>query len=107
MEWPRIVDEETARALQLNRASTMEVAKAVEAQWHHVLDSPLRQRVFKPMRWDVVVAVTLGLLVTMVFALALKARREHLGPLDRAQERAGFAFIMPWLVGFLALTMGP
>jgi multiple sugar transport system permease protein len=39
--------------------------------------------------------------------LAWRARRERLGPLDRAQERAGFAFILPWLIGFLALTLGP
>jgi multiple sugar transport system permease protein len=43
----------------------------------------------------------------MAFALWAKARRERLGPLDRSQERAGFAFIAPWLIGFFALTLGP
>src|SRR5690606_17964157 len=37
----------------------------------------------------------------------LRSRRQPLGALDRAQERSGFAFIAPWLVGFALLTAFP
>jgi multiple sugar transport system permease protein len=30
-----------------------------------------------------------------------------LGAIDRSQERAGWLFISPWLLGFLVLTLGP
>src|SRR5688500_5234100 len=59
------------------------------------------------MRWDLVIGVTLALLATLVTVLWMQARREKLGPLDRASERAGFAFILPWVIGFVALTAGP
>jgi len=36
-----------------------------------------------------------------------QARRQKLGPLGRATERTGYAFILPWLIGFIALTFGP
>jgi multiple sugar transport system permease protein len=106
-QWARLIDNVSARALQLGQASTMEVAQAIEADWKQVLNSPLQRKQWKPMRWDLVIAVTVAALALLIALLWWKARREHLGPLDRAQERAGFAFILPWVIGFLALTIGP
>ena len=34
-------------------------------------------------------------------------RRQKLGLLDRKLEREGWLFISPWLIGFVALTLGP
>jgi ABC-type sugar transport system permease subunit len=59
------------------------------------------------MRWDVVIFVTIAGLITLTAALWWRARRERLGPLDKSHERTGYAFILPWLIGFLALTLGP
>ena len=39
--------------------------------------------------------------------IVAQSASEKLGGLDLAQERAGWMFIMPWLAGFLALTLGP
>jgi multiple sugar transport system permease protein len=106
-EWSQIVDNTTQLALQLGQADTMTVAKEVQRKWLSVLDSPLKRRQWGPMSWNAILTVTAGILLSAVTALWWKARRERLGSLDRAQERAGFLFISPWLIGFLALTLGP
>ena len=59
------------------------------------------------MRWDLIIGVDARGVATLLAVLWMRARREQLGPLDRATERAGFAFILPWLIGFVALTVGP
>jgi multiple sugar transport system permease protein len=106
--WADIVLSSAAPAIQQGTESTMESARTIERRWVGVLDSPLNRRAdFPAMRWNRIIGATLAGLTTAVFALWARARRERLGPLDRAQERAGFAFIAPWLIGFIALTLGP
>src|SRR5204863_3621997 len=106
-EWSRMLAQEISRSLQMFNISNMEVAKAVQARWTATLNSPLAREDFKPFRWDLVVACTIGAMVAIGALLWWRAKREHLGSLDRAQERAGFMFVAPWLSGFLALTLGP
>ena len=106
-EWSRLIDQENARSLQMFNVDNMEVARSVQSRWTGILNSPLAREDWKPFRWDVIVWVTVAALVGVVALLWYRARREHLGPLDRAQERAGFMFIMPWLIGFVGLTLGP
>jgi multiple sugar transport system permease protein len=106
-QWNRLIDDNQGSALQLGQKTPMQFAKYVESEWHRVLNSPLQRTQWKPMRWDLVIALTIASLAAVIALLWWKARREHLGPLDRSQERAGFAFIAPWLVGFCALTVGP
>ena len=106
-EWTRIVDDYSKDALQLGTESTLENAKKIERFWLKELDSPIRRGEWKPMRWDIVVTLTAAILLTIVVMLAIASRRERLGPLDRAQQRAGYLFILPWIVGFLLLTLGP
>src|SRR5690606_20425636 len=84
-----------------------EAAEAVEAAWLAELNSPLRGREHRPMPWGPILLATAGTLGALVLMLWWRARREKLGPLDRAQARAGWAFIAPWLIGFLLLTLGP
>jgi multiple sugar transport system permease protein len=59
------------------------------------------------MPWTRILSITFAVLVAAAGVLWLKARREKLGGLDLSQERAGWIFIMPWLAGFLGLTLGP
>lgn len=106
-EWDRIVGDQISASIQLGSMGTLENARAIEAAWLAELDSPLRRREWGPVRWPLVIGVTAGLLATAVLVLVLRARAERLGPLDKAQERAGFAFIFPWLAGFVLLTAGP
>jgi ABC-type sugar transport system permease subunit len=97
-QWRRILQEGVDRSIQLGQATPIQVAHAIEAQWLAEFDSPLRQRDWQPMRWDLVLLITL---------LWWRARQEKIGAIDRAQARAGYLFISPWLIGFLALTVGP
>jgi multiple sugar transport system permease protein len=105
--WSDIIQNSAAPAIQQGTATTEQAAKVIEKRWLNVLDSPLNRREFSTMRWSTIVWITIAALLTVAVALWTKARRERLGPLDRAQERAGFLFISPWLIGFFALTLGP
>ncbi|HSV14911.1 MAG TPA: extracellular solute-binding protein, partial [Tepidisphaeraceae bacterium] len=106
-EWARICGEELQKALLLGTEKPAQMAQVVKQRWLSELDSPLRQQQWQPMRWNIVLSITIGLLVTLFAALWWRARGERLGALDRAQERAGWSFIAPWVIGFLALTLGP
>jgi multiple sugar transport system permease protein len=106
-EWTQLVSDKINNSIQLGTQDTLSNAKQIERDWLAELNSPLRQGKWQPMRWDIVAGITLAVLATVVALLWMGARREKLGPLDRAQQRAGYAFILPWLIGFGLLTLGP
>jgi ABC-type sugar transport system permease subunit len=87
--------------------SVKDNAAEIERLWLNELSSPLRVRQWSPMRWDVVIGVTVVLIAGVISSLWFGARRERLGPLDRTTERTGYLFILPWLIGFLLLALGP
>lgn len=106
-EWTRILEDNITNAIQLGQVSTLQCARHIKHLWLQVLNSPLQRRHWNRLAWlPVLCFVGVAVFACGVF-LWLKCRREKLGPLDRAQERAGFTFISPWLLGFLALTLGP
>ena len=107
IEWRELLETDLARCLQTGQQTPMEMAQAVQRDWVNELDSPSRTSIRGPMPWRTILATTAIAMVAIVGGLWLAARREKLGPIDRAQERAGFGFIAPWLIGFLALTLGP
>ncbi|MEO6437021.1 MAG: extracellular solute-binding protein [Tepidisphaeraceae bacterium] len=106
-EWGDILKNKIDNSIKLGQTSTLENAKEIERAWLAELDSPLRKHEWKPMRWGLIATVTLTALAGVMAILWWRARREKLGAIDRASERAGFAFILPWLIGFIALTLGP
>jgi ABC-type sugar transport system permease subunit/ABC-type glycerol-3-phosphate transport system substrate-binding protein len=106
-EWDRILSDNITNAIQLKEQTTLEAAKMIEARWLGELNSPLRQREWPAMPWGVVYLVAGTAVLLAIVGFVWSARREQLGVLDRAQQRAGYLFIAPWLIGFLALTAGP
>ena len=52
-------------------------------------------------------AITALVLSISAVALYLWLRSLRMGRLARAEARAGFGFVAPWLLGFLGLTLGP
>jgi multiple sugar transport system permease protein len=106
-EWRRIVDDKSKSSLQLGEVSTLTNAKQIQSAWLAVLDSPLVRRTWPFVRWDWVLAITGAACLAIIVSLWRLARRERLGPLDRAQARAGWMFISPWLLGFIVLALGP
>jgi ABC-type sugar transport system permease subunit/ABC-type glycerol-3-phosphate transport system substrate-binding protein len=106
-EWGQILTNDINRSISLGLESTETSARAVGRDWLNELDSPTRRADLGLMPWMRIVSITFVVLAAAAGTLWLKARREKLGGLDLAQERAGWMFIMPWLAGFLALTLGP
>ena len=106
-EFIRILGDNITKCIQLGQESTMQSAERIQNLWTAELESPLRQKQWPAMPWGTILTITGALLVTVVTALWFKARGEKLGPLDRAQERAGWMFVLPWVLGFVLLTLGP
>jgi multiple sugar transport system permease protein len=106
-EWTNIIGDRISRSLQMGETDTLSNAHEIRDAWLSELDSPLRRHAWPGMNWRLIIFVTLGLLLAVVLALWHRAYREKLGPLDRAQERSGWMFIAPWILGFVALTLGP
>ena len=106
-EFVRIMQEEVEKSIRLNKQTPEEAGKKIKERWLAELKSPLRNKQFPKMPWMSVIGTATGLLFFAVVLLFLWLRREKLGAIDRAQERAGWLFISPWIVGFLVLTFGP
>ncbi|HRK30458.1 MAG TPA: extracellular solute-binding protein [Tepidisphaeraceae bacterium] len=106
-EWDRVLTQGINRAIVTGQDTPAVAAANIERDWLAELDSPLRRERFGRMPWTPILTITAAIGATLITLLWLKARREKLGPLDRATERAGWVFVAPWLLGFLALTLGP
>ncbi|WP_432799168.1 extracellular solute-binding protein [Poriferisphaera sp. WC338] len=102
-----IVDSEMQKTLQLDKKTPMEAAEAIQSRWLKELESPLNNKAYSRVPWVKVVSVTGVLLALAITVLWWFARKEKLGSLDKAQERTGYLFISPWLIGFLLLVLGP
>ena len=106
-EWFQIVTDLIPRSTQLGEVTPLENANEIRGAWLRELDSPLRRQQWRPMNWLLAVTITAAVVFTAAFVLWWRARHDNIGALDRAQQRSGFLFILPWLVGFLVLTLGP
>jgi ABC-type sugar transport system permease subunit/ABC-type glycerol-3-phosphate transport system substrate-binding protein len=106
-EFVRILQDELDKAIRLDQLTTKQAAENVQARWLAELQSPLRNKAFPKMPWKSVTTSAIGALIVLVGGLFFWLRREKLGAIDRAQERAGWVFISPWIIGFLVLTFGP
>jgi multiple sugar transport system permease protein len=106
-EWPNLLQDRITESIALGLKDPLTNAREIEAAWHAELDSPLSRRAWPRMRWGLVGWVAAGGAAALCGLLAWRARAERLGPLDRAQEQAGWAFIAPWVIGFVLLTAGP
>ncbi|MEM1026903.1 MAG: extracellular solute-binding protein [Planctomycetota bacterium] len=112
-QWPRqsefedIFMAEQDAAIRLGSRSIKSALKNVERRWEYERSSPIKTGSFPVMPWRSVSLALLSIVLVCVVLVVLWSRRQRLGSLDRAQERAGFAFIGIWVVGFVALTAGP
>ncbi len=86
-EWTRIVDDRIKESIQLGEETPMQNAKEIEAAWLAELNSPLRQHDWPPMRWDLVLTITIAATCTLIAILWWLAQRQKLSALDRAQAR--------------------
>lgn len=106
-EFEQIMEGATNLAITAGRISPEEAAKKAQADWSTELNAPLRVKEWPSMPWVPVLTAFGVVLIGGIFALWMKAKREKLGSIDRASERAGYSFILPWLIGFAVFTLGP
>ncbi|MEM9559902.1 MAG: extracellular solute-binding protein [Planctomycetota bacterium] len=107
-EFQQYVDQELQnQALSLNQQTPMEAGERIEERWLTLLGSPLRSGDLPPMPWRSVVITAVIAVAAGIGAVWFFARRQQLGNLDRAEERTGWLFVLPWVVGFCVFLLGP
>lgn len=106
-QFNRILESEMKETLVLDSKTGQEAGQAVEALWLNELASPLYSKDYGVMPWGRVLGVTgVGLLLGLGVFVML-ARRERMGRLSVTEERTGWLFISPWVIGFLLFVIGP
>ncbi len=106
-EYEQDMTDELAGCIELNTLPPAQAAKNLAARWDREMSSPLKRDDYPRMNWRLVEIVA-GLAILAVGSIAwLASRRQKLGVLDKKIERTGWLFVSPWVIGFLALTLGP
>ena len=103
----QILEAQISAAAQLGTRDPEAAMALAESRWRDVLASPLNTDEYPRVRWTPIIVAAVAIVVVGLAALVFFARREKLGAIDAGQERAGFLFISPWLIGFALLTLGP
>ncbi len=106
-QFNRILDSEMKETLVLNSKTGEEAGRAVEALWLNELASPLYSTDYGVMPWGRVLGLTGAGLALALGVFVFFARREKTGQLAGAEERTGWLFISPWVIGFLLFVIGP
>lgn len=107
-EYQIYIDEEVMnRCLRLNELTPAQAAENAQDRWETFLASPLNRADLPRMNWPLATGVAVAALGLATGIGLLVLRRQRLARLDAAEERAGWAFVAPWVVGFLAFTLGP
>lgn len=106
-EWKRLLEDNITLSIQLDQQTVEQNVREIERAWMNELASPLRKRQWQPMNWGLIGGIAAAGIAGLVTVFFWRASREKLGSLDRAQQRAGYGFIAPWVVGFVLLTAGP
>lgn len=106
-EFTQYLGDEMAKSLEFNLQSPTDAAKHMKALWLNQLDSPLLRKNYPLMDWRAVGTVATGAVLVAAFLLWIATGRQKLGHLDRKMQRIGYLFVSPWLIGFVALTLGP
>ena len=106
-QFDRILSSAMRETLILGRLTPEQAAQEVEAQWAGELASPLQQKSYGTMPWTKIVGVAGLVIFTGIAVTFFFARREKLGPIAKAEERVGWMFISPWVLGFIFFIIGP
>jgi len=127
-EWRDLLETDINRCVQTGQETPEQMAQSVQRDWTDELDSPTRTATARAMPWrGVIVTTLLAMFVAMGLWLAsshirracstgfqpmpngatMGATRHGLKTRATEQTRAGLTFILPWLIGFVALTLGP
>jgi len=106
-EFTQYFDDEISKCLTTNQISPPQAAENLKARWLREQASPLKIGKYPLMNWPLAGSIS-AVAITSTIAIAWYfGRRQKRGAIDRKMERIGWICISPWLIGFLALTLGP
>ncbi len=106
-EFDRILSREVQKTLQLDSKTPRDAMATAEQDWADERASPLKSQSYPLMPWGKVGVAAAVVIAALLAVLYWFARREPLSPLARAQQRAGWLFVSPWVIGFVLLVAGP
>jgi multiple sugar transport system permease protein len=107
-EFDQIVNPIWEQVLQLNTLSPAAGLAQMETQVNAYLEKYRTLTVSPPVPWKRVGAVLALLALAVVAASAWYIRKQGpLGRLARAEERTGYLFIMPWILGMFIFSLFP
>ncbi len=84
-----------------------ETLRRLEADWAQERANPLLHADYPPLRWDRVTAAVAVPTLLLAVLLGVGWFRGRPGRLARREERAGYAFVSPWVLGFAAFLAFP
>ena len=74
-EWRPLVEDQLKRSIQLAQITPARSAAEVERLWKQLLNSPLKQHDWKPMRWNVALYAIASVVIAAIALLWWKSRR--------------------------------
>jgi multiple sugar transport system permease protein len=84
-----------------------EAVAAFETLWKQERDSPLGRGGFPAMPWRMLTTILLAITAVGVAAVVLWFRKRPLPRHEAREERAGFLFASPWIIGFAVFMAFP
>jgi multiple sugar transport system permease protein/multiple sugar transport system substrate-binding protein len=96
--------DEATRGKATPAAALAAHGRIVQAELDAVYNRERQPFLNVPLTLGICAAVVLALLAAFVVYCR---RNERVAPLLRSEARAGYLFALPWIVGFLALFLGP
>lgn len=112
-QFDRAMGQHLSRIIRTNEQvdgapiSTEQVNREMQQQWTADQENPLLSLDYPPMPWRMIGVMAAVLLGSIAVLGLLAARRQRLGPIEAAQQRSGYLFISPWILGFLLFVLGP
>jgi multiple sugar transport system permease protein len=71
------------------------------------LDVVLAERNLPKFNWGAGIAIGFGIFLFVVGWVYLPERRKKLTKREKLENRVGYFFVMPWIIGALVFTLGP
>ena len=84
-----------------------EAVAAFETLWKQERDSPLGRGGFPTMPWRMLTTIIIAITAAGVAAVVLWFRKRPLPRHEAREERAGFLFASPWIIGFAVFMAFP
>jgi multiple sugar transport system permease protein len=101
---------EHARAMEAacyKKATPKEALVAGQTAVQRDLDAFFDKEKHPVMDLGIPAKIGLGVIISSLAGFAFWFSRQRLGRLERAEARWAYAFIAPWIIGFMLLTIGP